>query len=98
MAQAVDGDCKAVSATQRAEITSLEEARVVLWKSIADDEMGGTPEGAAVRATLFAFYPPAEKDGPLDAVALFCGFFVRAGLSQAAQVRAFHQQWPQNVA
>lgn len=74
---------------------ALETARVALWRSIEADPMGDTPEGAAVRAALFAFFPP-EKDGPLDAIALFCTFFVTAGLPESTLVDAFHQQWPQN--
>lgn len=58
--------------------------------------MRGTPEGAAVRAALFAFFPP-ESDGPLDAVGFFCDFFLDAGLPEAVLVRAFREQWPETV-
>ncbi|MFL6196084.1 MAG: hypothetical protein ACJ75H_18035 [Thermoanaerobaculia bacterium] len=75
-------------------VADLVAARVALWKSIEGDTMGYTPEGAAVRATLFAFSPP-EKDGPFDAVAAFCTVFVEAGLPEDALVQAFHEQWPE---
>jgi len=75
----------------------LEASRVVLWKSIEHDQMGKTPEGSAVRAALFAFFPP-ESDGPLDSIAYFCRFFGRAGLPQEALIQAFRRQWPQNTA
>ncbi len=75
----------------------LEAARIALWQSIEADQMGNTPEGAAVRAALFAFFPP-EEDGPLDAIAFFCTFFARAALPESALVAAFHEQWPQNGA
>jgi hypothetical protein len=55
--------------------------------------MGRTPEGAATRAALFAFSSP-EEGGPLDAVALFCSYFVRALLPEAVLVEAFREQWP----
>jgi hypothetical protein len=71
----------------------LEALRVALWSAIEDDSMGYTPRGAAVRATLFAFYSH-EEDGPLDAIATFCRFFCRAGLPEGVLVDAFHQHWP----
>jgi len=75
----------------------LDAARVALWRSIEADQMGNTPEGAAVRAALFAFFPP-DEDGPLDAIAFFCTFFAKAALSESALAGAFHDQWPQNGA
>jgi hypothetical protein len=74
----------------------LDASRVALWNSIEDDSAGNTPEGAAVRAALFAFYL-ADSDGPLDAIALFCRFFLHANLPPAALVNAFHTQWPQEA-
>ena len=75
----------------------LEASRVALWKSIEHDQMGKSPEGSAVRAALFAFFPP-ESDGPLDAIAHFCQFFGQAGLPQEPLIQAFRRQWPQNAA
>jgi len=74
--------------------TDLVVARAALWTAIREDSLGNTPEGAAVRAALFAFYPP-EADGPTDAVGLFCEFFVAAGLPESVLVQAFHEQWPE---
>ena len=74
----------------------LEASRVALWKSIEHDRMGKTPEGSAVRATLFAFFP-SESEGPLDAIAYFCQFFGQAGLPQEALIQAFRRQWPQHA-
>ena len=72
----------------------LVASRVALWRAIEDDSMGRTPRGAAVRATLFVFYSH-EQDGPLDAIAIFCSFFCRAGLPERVLVESFHRQWPQ---
>lgn len=72
---------------------ALEAARVELWNSIAEDQMGNTPEGSATRAALFAFFPQGT-DGPLDSIAYFCNFFQRAGLGESALAEAFHRQWP----
>jgi hypothetical protein len=79
-------------------VASLEVARIVLWSSIESDQMGYTPRGAAVRATLFAFFPPEDREGPYDAVAHFCDFFSAAGLAEESLVRAFREQWPEDDA
>ena len=72
----------------------LAELREILWQSIKSDSLGGTPPGAAVRASLFAFYYPEEGEDISDAVWNFCHFYWQAGLPEQPLANAFYQQWP----
>ncbi|HEV7507580.1 MAG TPA: hypothetical protein VGS07_22035 [Thermoanaerobaculia bacterium] len=72
----------------------LVKLRVRLWESIEFDSMGITPDGAAVRAALFAFFLPTPE-GPDEAIWYFCMFYVRAGLPEEPLIAAFRRQWPQ---
>jgi hypothetical protein len=67
-------------------------SRVELWRLIGNDSMGSTPEGALMRAAIIAL-GGTQRDGPLDAIAMFCGFCLRAGISKETLVHAFQRQW-----
>lgn len=71
----------------------LVSARITLWAAIREDTMGNTPAGAAVRATLFAFYSGEENTGPFESIWVFSDFFQSAGLPFEVLEIAFRRYW-----
>ena len=49
-------------------------------------------------ALLYSLSIQRMADGLLDAVGLFCQFFIRASLPKDILAHTFHKYWPQNVA
>jgi len=73
-----------------------EKERVVLWKSIAGDQMGTKPTAAATRAVLFAFRDGDDVELNADDVIWhFEMFYSRAGLPPDILASTFRRYWPE---
>jgi hypothetical protein len=74
-----------------------EDIRCVLWQGLAEDQMGETPRGAALRAAIFAFsdWPSDEVH---DGIAMFIDFASMAGIPAHTLADTFLAAWPDSAA